>query len=260
MYFLVLVVVYLVDSLLLKNGVEVNIVLRITIGVAALAYLILHTRPLYKLSKALKEIDFSKDEVSFVKLDNLKFHSKLLKRIVDKIRYLEFIILERIDNVNSERFKSEHDKLTGCYNRTRLERMKYKYMNCASLFVMFVDVNNLKKMNDTFGHEAGDALLKSATRKLQYWKDYGDLYRLGGDEFLVVIQDKPENDCMKLVDRWYPKVGNLNRKTDGFRCMLAIGCAFSQTDKDVDKLSKIADERMYEHKKEIKAKYNEELR
>lgn len=85
MYFLVLVVVYLVDSLLLKNGVEVNIVLRITIGVAALAYLILHTRPLYKLSKALKEIDFSKDEVIFVKLDNLKFHSKLLKIIVDKV-------------------------------------------------------------------------------------------------------------------------------------------------------------------------------
>ena len=48
MYFLVLVVVYLVDSLLLKNGVEVNIVLRITIGVAALAYLILHTKEAMK--------------------------------------------------------------------------------------------------------------------------------------------------------------------------------------------------------------------
>lgn len=90
MYFLVLVVVYLVDSLLLKNGVEANIVIVITMGVSALAYLILHTRPLYKLSRALKEIDFSKDEVSFVKLDNLKFRSKLLKIVVDKIRYLEF--------------------------------------------------------------------------------------------------------------------------------------------------------------------------
>ena len=260
MYFLVLVVLFLVCSLLLKSGVASYIVLVITIGVSALAYLLLHIVPLYKLLDALNEVDFSKNEVSFVKLDNLRTHSKMLKRILDKIRYLEFIILERIDNVNSERSKSEHDKLTGCYNRTRLERMKHTYMNCDSLFVMFVDVNNLKKMNDTFGHEAGDALLRSATRKLQYWKDFGDLYRLGGDEFLVVIQDKPENECMKLVDRWYPKVGNLNRKTDGFRCMLAIGCAFSQTDKDVDKLSKIADERMYEHKKIIKAKYNEELR
>ena len=260
MYFLVLVVLFFVCSLLLKSGVESYTVLAITIGVSALTYLFLHTIPLYKLLSALKEIDFSKNEVSFVKLDNLKTNSKMLKRILDKIRYFEFIILDHIDNVNSERSKSEHDKLTGCYNRTRLERMKYTYMKCDSLFVMFVDVNNLKKMNDTFGHEAGDALLKSATRKLQYWKDFGDLYRLGGDEFLVVIQDKPENECMKLVDRWYPKVGNLNRKTDGFRCMLAIGCAFSQTDKDVDKLSKIADERMYEHKKELKAKYNEELR
>lgn len=256
MYIIVLVIAYIVSNFFVTN----KIVLTSVFCMLTVAYLLTHTVPLYRLIKALDDIDFTRNEVSFVNLDRLKFHSKLLRDLLYKIEYLESIILEHIDNVNSERSKSEHDKLTGCYNRTRLERMKYKYMRSSSLFVIFIDVNNLKKMNDTFGHEAGDALLRSATRKLQYWKDFGDLYRLGGDEFLVVIQDTSEKDCIKLLNSWYPKVGNLNRQTDGFRCMLALGYVYSCEDKDIDKLSKIADERMYEHKKAIKKRYNEEMR
>ena len=84
---------------------------------------------------------------------------------------------------NNETYKSEHDALTGCYNRNHLSKVKSRYEQQRSFFVVFIDVNNLKRMNDEFGHEAGDSLLKNVASKMQFWNSYGDVYRLGGDEF-----------------------------------------------------------------------------
>lgn len=48
-------------------------------------------------------------------------------------------------------------------------------------------MNNLKKMNDVHGHNAGDKVLIKAAEQLSFWHKYGELYRIGGDEFIVVV-------------------------------------------------------------------------
>lgn len=216
--------------------------------------------PIRKLKKALDLIDFSEDCVDFTMLDTLRLPHKDFNYLVRKYRYLADNLSKRINRVNEEVDKSTHDSLSGCYNRTYLERMVGVYHNMNSLFVLFIDVNNLKRMNDEFGHEAGDILIKAAASKLKYWETYGDVYRMGGDEFMVVVPNIPEEDCVKYLDCWYPTVGSLNHRSSKFLCLLAYGYAYGGKFSCIDKLMKVADERMYRHKKEIKAKCGEEMR
>lgn len=218
-------------------------------------------KPLSGLYDALNIIDFDKDVIDFSKLDCLELTGfKEIKVVLEKFKYLLDIITERINRVNSETYKSEHDGLTGCYNRLRLDNIKSTYEFAQMFAVIFIDVNNLKRMNDEFGHEAGDALLKQATQKLNFWNTYGDVYRMGGDEFMIVLLNKQPQYVEKLVNQWYPTVGQLNRATDGFKCVLSYGISYGTKGCSFDAVQKQADDRMYDMKVALKKKFGEPLR
>lgn len=217
--------------------------------------------PLYKLSKSLDLVDFNRDVVDFSEVDMLEETGfREIKFLIKKYKYLLEVISERIDRYNKENYKGEHDALTGLYNRTHLDRVKMRYETQKNVFVIFFDVNNLKRMNDQFGHEAGDALLRSAARELKYWESFGDVYRLGGDEFMVVLVNKRKDFCWNLLNKWYPQVGMLNRASDGFHCVLAYGVATGVKDCTFDTLVKDADEAMYDMKTKLKKEYGEDMR
>lgn len=218
-------------------------------------------KPLSNLYNALKVIDFNGSAIDFSKLDQLRLSgSSEVKDIQKRFKYLIDIVTERVVTVNTQTYVSEHDGLTGCYNRVHLETAKGLYETSKSCGVVFIDVNNLKKMNDIFGHEAGDALLRSAASKLKFWDNYGDVYRMGGDEFMVVLVNKSYGFIEKLVKQWYPTVGQLNRDTDSFKCLLSYGISYAMENIDFDSLQKEADENMYEMKVAIKKQLGEELR
>jgi diguanylate cyclase (GGDEF)-like protein len=218
-------------------------------------------KPVVKIYKALKIIDFKDDLVDFTKLDNLQpqgYHET--KVIINKFKHLIDAIAERINKINTETYKSEHDILTGCYNRNYLDRVKGSYEASQNFVVCFIDVNNLKRMNDEFGHEAGDILLRAAASKLAYWSKLGDVYRMGGDEFMFVIVNKPLHKVKSLVSTWYKTVGVLNKSTDGFSCLLSYGLAEGQCGMNFDYVMKQADEIMYDMKVRIKKELGEPLR
>lgn len=218
-------------------------------------------KPIILLYKALKVIDFRDDLVDFTKLDNLKPQGYAeVKLIINKFKHLLDAITERINKINTETYKSEHDILTGCYNRTYLDRAKGSYEASQNFVVCFIDVNNLKRMNDEFGHDAGDTLLKTASAKLTYWSKLGDVYRMGGDEFMIVIVNKPLYKVKTLVSSWYKTVGVLNKSTDGFQCLLSYGLAEGKHGMDFDYVMKQADEIMYAMKIRIKKELGEPLR
>lgn len=218
-------------------------------------------KPIINLCSALNVIDFNADTVDFSKVDCLEEEGfSELKGIINKFKYLLDVISERINKINSETYKSEHDELTGCYNRVHLERIKSSYELANSFCICFIDVNNLKRMNDEFGHEAGDALLRSASRALYRWNTIADVYRLGGDEFMFVIVDKPMNDCKRMIDDWYSTVGQLNRESDGFKCVLSYGISMGSRGDSFDAVMKKADKLMYDMKVAIKKKFGEPLR
>lgn len=218
-------------------------------------------KPFTELHDALGVIDFSKDIIDFSKVDTLetKGFPEMID-VTDKFKYLLGIITERINRVNDARYQSEHDELSGCYNRMHLERVKTQYELEESFAIIFIDVNNLKRMNDVFGHDAGDALIKAAARKLQFWNTYGDVYRMGGDEFMIVVCNVTRQTLKEYIDNWYPTVGVLNRDDDGFKCVLSYGVAYATKGQDFDAQQKKADDRMYEMKVAIKKKFGEPMR
>ena len=218
-------------------------------------------KPLIELHNALEIIDFSKNTIDFSKVDTLDVVGfPEMKEVTEKFKYLLGIITERINRVNDARYQSEHDELSGCYNRMHLERVKAQYEVENSYAIIFIDVNNLKRMNDEFGHDAGDALIKAAARKLQFWNTYGDVYRMGGDEFMIVVCNVTQQSLKEYIDKWYPTVGMLNREADGFRCVLSYGVAYATKGQDLDKQQKLADDRMYEMKVALKKKFGEPMR
>lgn len=158
-------------------------------------------------------------------------------------------------------YSSEHDGLTGLYNKAKFLDMKEKeYTTLDSIGIFNLDVNNLKKMNDEFGHEAGDKLLTKAAnsiRKVTNNKVHG--YRMGGDEFLLVACNVTKEDLDSIKERWETELARLNTVDDGINCVIAVGVVYGEAGYDFDALMKEADGLMYEDKK-AKKKPGEEIR
>lgn len=81
----------------------------------------------------------------------------------------------------------KYDTVTGTRNRNSFERQLESIQPDESLFLLEFDVNNLKKINDTYGHAAGDNLIRDAAMMIsEAYRDCGLVYRIGGDEFAVI--------------------------------------------------------------------------
>lgn len=266
-YILNLLLVFITDIILLLLKAPVVIVFLLSslyIGLMIYNYIYnknFYEKPILTLYNTVKNIDFDAYVVDFTELDELKVDIKSdspIDKLALKVKYLADVITSRINDVNTEVYKAEHDKLSGCYNRVHLDRLKANYQD-NNFAVIFIDVNNLKRMNDEFGHDAGDALIKKAARSLDFWTTYGDVYRMGGDEFMIVTTGISEDLMLEYIERWYSSVGQLNRESDPFKCVLSYGIAFGKVGEDFDKIEKIADNRMYEFKIKIKKKFGEPL-
>lgn len=156
-----------------------------------------------------------------------------------------------------ERIQSEAelDGLTKLENRAKYnQRVASEYKNLNSVYVAFIDLNYLKKINDECGHEAGDSALRRTAdeiRKLVNKTVHG--YRLGGDEFAVVFCNYSQDISYRILHDWEKTIKPLNRKEEPVQCSLAIGTAFATKPFDIDKVLKEADENMYIRKTEMKA-------
>lgn len=156
---------------------------------------------------------------------------------------------------NIIRLQAETDALTGLDNRTKYnQRMLHEYPKLDSVYIAFIDVNFLKKMNDTCGHEAGDSVLKRVAEDMkQLIDDTIHGYRLGGDEFAFIFCNYTEAVADRMLQNWEKNVEPLNRKEDPVQCSLAIGHAFASRPIDIDAVLKQADQNMYQKKKIMKA-------
>lgn len=98
---------------------------------------------------------------------------------------------------------SETDLLTGLFNRNSYERKLKVYSSmCNQVFAcIYVDVNGLHEINNTQGHVAGDRMLQFVGKTLQ--KEFGDKnsFRIGGDEFVVLVIDEKEKVIQAKIDR-----------------------------------------------------------
>jgi len=155
------------------------------------------------------------------------------------------------------------DQLTGIYNRTYFNEYMEKQLARAgrykeSISFIMADLDGFKGLNDTHGHQAGDAVLKETAILLQGLVRSSDLlFRYGGDEFLIVL---PQADCEKaevVKERIQEAVDFWNRdhreRYGMFRLSLSTGCATWKQGDDLVSRIREADAMMYQDKRQKKA-------
>ena len=167
--------------------------------------------------------------------------------------YMQQDIDASIREHNALRDRSEHDALTDLFNRTKLDDMRRaEYRGLETCGVMFFDINNLKKTNDTLGHEAGDELICLAAESVRSITNRRIMaYRYGGDELLVVAANVTREEFEQSMRLWGIRLESLN-KTARNKCSMALGSVWDESGEDIDELIKRADALMYENKKLMK--------
>lgn len=124
----------------------------------------------------------------------------------------------------------------------------------ATVGVFFVDVNELKRINDTFGHESGTFLIRMVSDKIkEQLSGYNfQLFRVGGDEFVVILPGINPELLAQLEQRL--KACLVNTEVPHFPLVLAaVGSAWHQSAQDLKDVVSQADAKMYEHKRVLKA-------
>lgn len=165
---------------------------------------------------------------------------------------------ERIEELQkAEIYKelAEKDILTKCYNRNAYTEDIQKKVFGENVFVVMFDLNNLKICNDTLGHMEGDRYLTdSADLIKRIFDDYGKVYRVGGDEFCIIMENSSEKEIHALIQKLVQEETVYNERSQTVYMQIASGYARYDAEKDVDldKTRSRADELMYENKKQLK--------
>lgn len=156
---------------------------------------------------------------------------------------------------------SLHDQLTGLSNRHFFDKIiereiaTVKRKDETMSFIM-IDLDHFKEINDTLGHLTGDRILVETANLIRNTVRKADLvFRLGGDEFLVLLTNADCDKTTNMVARLLDEVEIWNRNNaDTFGCKISfsLGCAACDKECDVQTAIKEADERMYQNKKEKK--------
>lgn len=162
------------------------------------------------------------------------------------------------------RVLAHHDSLTNLYNRRALEEGLKRELGrvrryAGLLSLVFLDLDDFKLVNDNFGHDAGDRVLVHLARVLQAMTRESDLVaRLAGDEFVLVLPETPPENARRLLRRIQQRLREqpCNQGDEQIVIGLSYGIA-STLDGDFEDpkhLLKLADERLYQFKRERKPK------
>lgn len=144
------------------------------------------------------------------------------------------------------------DKLTGLSNRRAyedfIEEAKDKGLDDNFVYIVF-DVNGLKQVNDTFGHDSGDTYIKETALLLEsVYKQYGQVFRTGGDEF-VVLASMTEDEVAEARSLLSHEIREHNKDSQ-FNTSVSYGCSSKNKNPQaaIDELAKMADKEMYKQK------------
>lgn len=185
----------------------------------------------------------------------------------NEIGYLSKAIQQMVSDINNSTedlhkaiFSANHDSMTQVFNKRRYNEMISTFRESESVCVIYFDVNNLKLMNDTLGHERGDFVIRTAadyirrlTAPFEETEVGAYCFRMGGDEFLLVLT----NCALRHIDRLIVQLDNdapfiLSSEEDSVKCALSYGYAYAKGGFSYENLLAEAEDRMYEKKKELK--------
>lgn len=183
----------------------------------------------------------SKSAISDVLLARVNVHIRLAR----SLRYLRDISLT--------------DDMTGCYNRRHgmfsLRELFSRARRYGTQFsLIYFDLNGLKLVNDRYGHQAGDLMLRSVVNAVKgLLRDSDMFFRMGGDEFMILCPETDKKGAYTCVERMEKAVNAIT--IVDHKVSFAYGVAHSSEDyPDMDDMLHNADVSMYECKKKMKGK------
>ncbi len=153
-------------------------------------------------------------------------------------------------------YLSYHDQLTGYYNRHYLSEIEPKLKNerLYPLCFILIDLNELKQINDNFGHSAGDEAIKTASLLIkENIPNHDYIFRMGGDEFLIILPNTEDEEAYKIREN-IKKAFHTQDRTE-YSLSIAYGYhTVYDVFEDIYDAIKIADHLMYKNKEKYKNK------
>ncbi len=196
------------------------------------------------------------DEIYMLRLVNMVFTAFMLI-VFSMLFSLEvYSLLKKLRKANRDlEYTATHDALTGLYNRHSLKSVYGEVMGeCGSLCVALGDVDDFKKINDTYGHDCGDAALKTIAEIMLGSVSEGEIAcRWGGEEILLILRGCRE-DCLARLERIQDKVRGTEMSHEGraVKLTMTFGFADGAEEDSFDKLISSVDKRLYRGKKDGK--------
>ena len=220
--------------LLIQNILLIMLILAV---IAELSYITLQVRmPLSRLVDAMCRQQLSEPHGA----EELQFVARIYNEILD----------ESAKAHKQLSYEATHDPLTGINNRSAYEL----YMDRADkehIALMIIDVDEFKKINDTYGHDVGDRVLKKVADILkQSFRSVDCVCRLGGDECVVVMTRASSTMRQLVINKIAKANGILQHPMDGLpKVSLSVGVAFSDRENPTGDIFKDADTALYQMKK-----------
>lgn len=206
--------------------------------------------PLYFKDNIIGVVDcirYRDEEFTQVDMVLLDIFVKMLSAVLDKIEY-----------VKEQEFHARFDGLTGILNRRAfLEKIEEEYLRykrySGTCAVLMLDVDHFKKVNDTYGHPAGDFVLKKTAEIMQQTVRESDyLGRYGGEEFTIFLHSVQPESAHAFAERLRKAIAGARYEFNGIQLQVtvSIGIAvYPQDSTNILELIKFADAALYQSKK-----------
>ncbi len=172
--------------------------------------------------------------------------------------------LFNLENQNKMLYEeSIKDPLTGLFNRRHMQLFAEQEFNRAIRFhyplsLIMLDIDNFKRINDTFGHHAGDNVLRKISQIIkQHIRSIDIPIRYGGEEFLLILPNTDKSNAVKIAERIRQSIENINLDFEGntVHCTISGGVASTEdVNKNINYITCLSDKRLYKAKQSGKNK------
>ena len=187
----------------------------------------------------------SKNErIGFLVADNYDTESNVnTEEVFESVAVFVSAEMRNFDLTTELMFLSNHDALTGIGNRYALNSMIEMLGEAeTSAGICYSDINGLKAVNDTKGHEAGDKIIIETAEVFASVFKKKNCYRIGGDEFIAIVPDVEEAKFREMIEKLKIRTGHIS---------IAIGDVWVDNTSDITEAVKNADQEMYKSKAEF---------
>jgi diguanylate cyclase (GGDEF)-like protein len=191
------------------------------------------------------------------KIVSLSLNNKLFKLKVRKVYNYILVNCEdvtdlkiKIDEIEDSSLK---DELTGAYNRKKIDKIIDSLIS-QNICLIMCDIDDFKKINDTYGHLKGDEILKKLSSTIKNNLRNDDIFvRWGGEEFIVLLKNLIFKEAKNIAEKLRKLVNSIEIEEVGhFSCSFGVACYMIEKKVDFDTTFKRADDALYSAKQKGK--------